>query len=223
MRRLIFPILLGLVGCAILLALGVWQMQRLAWKETMLARIEARIGGAPADLPAAPEEARDQYAPVLASGHLTGREIHVLVPQAGQSPAFRIIAALDLGTRRIMADLGTVPETAKTAPRAAGPIRLTGNLHWPDDTTSWTPAPDLAANMWYARPVAAMAEALDTEPTLLVARSHDRPDLGTTPIPVGTSGIPNDHFGYALTWFGLAFVWAIMSAVLIRRTLRKTP
>ena len=47
MRRYLFPLILGLAGCAILLSLGTWQLRRLAWKQEILAQIEARIGDTP--------------------------------------------------------------------------------------------------------------------------------------------------------------------------------
>lgn len=225
MQRLIFPIVMGLAGCAILLRLGVWQVDRLGQKEAMLARIEARIGEAPGALPDDPHEARDEYLPVTVTGVLGGGELHVLKGVSGQSPAYRLIVPLDLPApdgRRILADLGTIPAAARDAPRA-GPVTLSGNLHWPDEASRWTPPPDEGGRLWYARDVAPMAEALGAAPVMVVAYRHDRADFGTTPIPVDTAGIPNDHLGYALTWFGLALVWAIMSLALIRRTLRSAP
>ena len=63
-----------------------------------------------------------------------------------------------------------------------------------------------------------MAAALGTEPVLVVAASETGP--GVTPLPVDTSGIPNNHLGYAVQWFGLALVWLAMS--LLRRTARRT-
>lgn len=221
MRRVTFPILLGLVGCAILIWLGVWQTQRLAWKEAMLARIEARIYDAPQPVPVAPDAARDEYQPVQVQGDIRAGEVLVLKGVTGQSPKYRLIVPLQVDDRRIMADLGAIPEVDKDAARAQGPVTITGNLHWPDELSNWTPAP--TDGIWYARDVPAMAEALQTEPVLIVARSHDRPDLNADPIPVSTANIPNDHLGYAITWFGLAAVWALMSLILIRRTLRSDP
>jgi surfeit locus 1 family protein len=40
-------------------------------------------------------------------------------------------------------------------------------------------------------------------------------------MPVGIQGIPNDHLGYAITWFMLAAGWALMTGLLIFRTLRQ--
>ena len=50
MRRYLFPLLLGLGGIAILLSLGLWQVRRLQWKETLLATINGRLSAAPVDL-----------------------------------------------------------------------------------------------------------------------------------------------------------------------------
>jgi len=80
MRRLIFPLLLGLAGCALLVGLGIWQVQRLHWKESVLARIEAQIATAPVEVPLAPTEAADEYRPVTVTGALGGREVRVFAP-----------------------------------------------------------------------------------------------------------------------------------------------
>lgn len=218
MRRALFPILFGIFGCATLIALGVWQAQRLTWKESMLAQIEARIYDAPMALPATPDAERDEYQPVQITGDIQPGETLTLIGVTGQSPKFRLIVPVLVDGRRLMADLGAIPEVAKNTPRDLGPVTITGNLQWPDETTSWTPDP--SGGVWYARDVDAMAAALQTEPVLIVARAHDRPDLQAEPIPVSTANIPNDHLGYAITWFGLAAVWAVMSLLLIRRTLR---
>ena len=77
MRRYLFPLILGVLGCAILISLGVWQLHRLAWKESMLADIQRSIEGAPVPLPAAVDPSM-KYLPVTVSGTTTGQEIDVL-------------------------------------------------------------------------------------------------------------------------------------------------
>ncbi len=66
-----------------------------------------------------------------------------------------------------------------------------------------------------------MAETLKTEPLLVIARNISPPDPGVTPLPVDTSGIPNDHLQYAITWYSLAVVWLIGTIALVWR-LRQT-
>ena len=67
--------------------------------------------------------------------------------------------------------------------------------------------------------VPAMAQALGTEPVLIIARS-DTGD-GVEPMPVGDAGIPNNHFSYAIQWFLMAVVWLGMTALYLWRITRK--
>ena len=62
-----------------------------------------------------------------------------------------------------------------------------------------------------------VAEALGTEPILIIAHRMSGSDPRATPMPVTSAGIPNNHLGYAVQWFGLALVWAGMTAFLIWR------
>ncbi|EKE44413.1 surf1 family protein [Oceaniovalibus guishaninsula JLT2003] len=205
---------LGIGGVAILLSLGVWQVQRLAWKRAVLADIDARIAAASVTIPAAPDPQADRYLPVAAEGTTTGQEIDVLISTAQLGAGYRVVVPFETGGRRILLDLGFVPTEEKDPPRPAQRLTATGNLHWPDETDRFTPAPDRAENIWFARDVAAMADALGTEPILLVARRTDPPVPGTVPLPVTSANIPNDHLGYAITWFSLAAIWAGMTALL---------
>ena len=116
----------------------------------------------------------------------------------------------------MLLDLGFLPEGDPMPPLEGMALTVTGNLHWPDETDSYTPEPDLDAGLWFARDVRHMSEALQTEPLLIVRRTGgDLPKV--LPIPVDTTGIPNDHLGYAITWFSLAAIWLVMSAVLVYR------
>jgi surfeit locus 1 family protein len=220
MRRMIMPLLFGIAGVAVLLSLGVWQLQRLAWKEAVLAEIDARIAAAPVALPEQPDPVADRFLPVTLKGKLTGEDLDVLVSRKQIGPGFRVIAAFETDTgRRVMVDRGFVVEAARGLPRDTGALELTGNLIWPEEVDSFTPAPDAAKGIWFARDLPAMAAALKAEPVLVVARS-DTGD-GIEPMPVDRAGIPNDHLNYAITWFLLAIVWAGMTGLLLWRMRRK--
>lgn len=215
-RRLIFPLLLGLGGCGILIGLGVWQLDRLGQKQAELAEITARIAAAPTPLP--PEGQGTRYQPVTASGALSGNRLRVLVSRKQIGPGYRIISVLETGDgRRVLVDLGFVREGV-AVPEAEGQVTVTGNLHTPDEVDGFTPTADLTRNLWFARDVPQMAVVLGTEETLIVAR--DPVVAGIDPMPVDTAGIPNDHLQYAITWFLLAVVWAGMSGLLIWRMRR---
>ncbi|MFP5479075.1 MAG: SURF1 family protein [Alphaproteobacteria bacterium] len=216
MRRYVFPVLMGIVGVAILMNLGFWQLRRMEEKRVYLDEIEARIGNAPIPLPAKPEEGPHKFQAVWAEGRFTGEFLEVLAGQRGAGPGVLVIEAFVLPDgRRIMVQRGFLAEEARGVPRDPQEARVEGNLHWPQDSSSSTPPPDPKTGLWFARDVPAMAAKLNTEPTLIVAREPTGDAIA--PLPVDTSGIPNDHWGYAIQWFLLAATWAGMTLFLLWR------
>lgn len=217
MRRILFPLILGIVGCAILIQLGLWQLRRLDEKEGMLARIQASIEAAPVPLPANPDPSM-KYMPVTVSGTTTGAEIDVLSGSKEQGGGYQVVSRFvtDDG-RAILLDRGFVPQELRHAERPPVRLKVRGNLHWPDEKGSATPDPNLDENIWFARDVPAMAEALDTEPVLVVASYVEGDAQGVEPIPVAIEGIPNNHLSYAAQWFLIAATWAGMTLGLIWR------
>ena len=220
LRKIIFPLLLGIAGCAVLIGLGIWQIQRLDWKEGVLADIDARLAADPRPLAADMTEAADEYTRVTLSGTPTGRELHVLTSGTAAGTGYLVIAEVQSDIGPVLVDLGLLPIDQKDATPLTAPMEITGTLLWPDDRNSSTPDPDMAANIWFARDVAQMADALGTLPLLVVATEATPADPRLTPLPIATANIKNDHLEYAITWFLLALVWAVMSLYLIRRTLR---
>lgn len=223
MRRYLPALALGIGGIVILVSLGVWQLRRLAWKEDILARIEAKISAPAVALPARPDPEADRYLPVTLAGRTTGPELLVLSGQKQAGPGYEVIAAFETdGGRRVLIDRGFLPEAKRSNPRPPVALLVSGNLLWPQDGDSYTPPPDAATGLWFARDVQAMAERLATEPLMVVVRSATGDAQGIDPVPVDTSGIPNDHLQYAITWFSLAAVWAGMTAYLLWRIRRGT-
>lgn len=220
MRRLVVPLLFGIVGVAILLSLGLWQVQRLTWKQAVLADIDARIGASPVELPATPDPEADKFLPVTVAGALTAEELDVLVSRKEIGAGYRVISVLETDTgRRVLVDRGFLAEAARGVPREPKPLEVTGNLLWPQEVDGFTPAPDAKKAIWFARDLPAMAAALKAEPVLIVARSET--GNGIEPMPVDSSAVPNDHLSYAITWFLLAIVWAGMTVLLLWRNRQK--
>ncbi|MEO9650606.1 MAG: SURF1 family protein [Roseobacter sp.] len=219
MQRLAFLLIFGLGGAGILIGLGVWQIQRLAWKQNIIAEIDGRISAAPVALPALLDPTRDAYLPVDVTGVLGIEYLQVLVSQKGAGAGYRIIRPMIRETDRIMIDMGFVSiANAKGLRFQEGPsVTITGNLQWPDETDSFTPEADIDGNIWFARDVSLMAETLNTNPVLVVRRSAPQSGGPLSPLPVDTSAIPNDHLQYAITWFSLAAIWSTMTFFFLRR------
>jgi surfeit locus 1 family protein len=219
-RRMIAPLLFGVVGVAVLVSLGVWQVQRLAWKTAVIGEIEAKLAAAPVAVPAEPDPEADQYRRVRAEGVIEPGEVHVYASAPGRGVGYRVVAPLRLGDgRRILLDRGFVPIGEKEAPRRLGAVAVEGSLVWPRESDRFTSPPDREKNIWFARDVPLMAEALGTAPVMLVASVSDDPG-GPLPMPVRVD-MPNNHLGYAVQWFGLALVWALMTGYLLWRIKRR--
>ncbi len=218
--RFVIPALFGLIGFAILVTLGLWQLQRMEWKHAMLAEIASRIDAAPVPLPEVPDAASDNFLPVDFLGTIDGEPLRVLGAWRAGGTGYRIVAPVLTDGQRVMVDLGVLPldgADGLVLPRTA--LRIAGNLNWPDDANAGTPEPDGAD--WYARDVEPMAALLGTDPVMIVARQVE-PPLAIVPVPVGVEGVPDNHLGYAIQWFGLAAVWLGMTVFLLWRIRRRT-
>ncbi len=216
MKRFLGPLLIGVIGVAILLGLGRWQLQRLEWKEAAIAAIETRVREVPEPLPETPTEA-DRYMPVRLDGTFTGKRLLVLVSHADMGAGYRVISAYETGGRAIMVDRGFIYQEWRETPLTATDVEVNGNLHWPDEVDSYTPPPE--GDLWFARDVTEMAKVLGTQPVMVVARTPTGD--GIIPMPVNSAGIPNNHLTYALTWFSLAAVWVGMTLLWVWRIRRR--
>lgn len=223
-RGRLWPVaLLALLAFAVLVGLGLWQLQRLAWKQTLIAQVEARIHEAPAPLP--PEAdwgkidfATDEYRRVTAQGRFLNDlevQVYALVDQAPDGsggPGYWVVTPLRLADGAyVLVNRGFVPLARKApATRAEGqvdgPVTVTGLLRLPEEAGPFTPANDAAKDSWYVRDPEAIASAkglVRVAPFLIDA------DATTNPGGLPRGGLtrivfPNRHLEYALTWFGLA-------------------
>jgi surfeit locus 1 family protein len=228
------------VGLALLIGLGVWQLERKAWKEGLIDAITRRLSTAPAPLPA-PERwssldaAHDEFTRV--TFHAVFENDREALVFAGAS-AFRpdtsgagywiFTPARLTGGARVVVNRGFVPEANKDpATRAAGlvngPIDIIGVLRWPEHTGWFTPAGEPARNLWFARDQIAIAAAkgwANVAPFYVEQEAPTPP--GGLPQPGKlTVNLPNDHLQYAITWFGLAVVLAAVFVAFARARRRE--
>jgi surfeit locus 1 family protein len=219
--KFVFPIALGLSGISVLIMLGVWQLQRLDWKNNLLSNIEQKITAEPVLLMEELTELDDQYMSVMVEGNILPGEIHILTSLKNIGPGFLVIVPFALADGKIiMVDRGFVPEAEKKLNRSNGKVKLVGNLLWPNETDGFTPDPDVKKNMWFARDLEKMSNHLKTDAVLIVMRQSE-PVGKPVPQQIGVH-IANDHLGYAITWFSLAVVWFGMTSLLVYR-IKKQP
>lgn len=201
-------------------ALGVWQVQRLLWKQDLIRQVDARIHAAPAAAPPPGQvvtRQADQYRRVVVSGRFDhGREVRVkAVTDLG--PGYWVLTPLttDRGFT-VLINRGFVPpERQNPADRAAGQVedkvRVVGLLRLTEPDGGFLRANDPAGDRWFSRDVTAIASAKGVRAP--VAAYFIDADAAPNPGGWPRGGLTvvrfaNSHLVYALTWFCLALMSA---------------
>ena len=233
-RRLVLPGIAAAAGIAVLLSLGVWQLQRLQWKEALIAQVEQGLDATPVPAPGPDAWQGDltgaEYLPVSVSGRfINDQELfvnHTLTDVQGRFGGFGFFVITPFVTDQgwsVYVNRGFVPgdrRSVDTRPgsRIEGDTEVVGLLRLPLRRAWFMPGDDAASNEWFSRDPALFAEAQGravgtVAPYLIDARFDETLPDG---LPQGGETIvtfPNNHLGYALTWFGLAAALAGVSAV----------
>ncbi|RUM26185.1 SURF1 family protein [Rhizobium vallis] len=239
-RRLpVFTGILVLIALAILISLGTWQVQRLYWKEGLLADIAVRQVAAPvplADIETMAAAGGDiEYRKVTATGrYINNKERHFFATWRGRT-GFYIYTPLELADgRTLFVNRGFVPyENKEPEMRMQGQLteeqtvtglaraRLPGKPSW------LVPDNDVAKNIFYWKDLDVMAESVGLDKARVIPFFVD---ADSTPNPAGLPvggvtqvNLPNDHLQYAFTWYGLAAVLVGVVGISWFRKPRKAP
>ena len=118
MTRTILFLLFALTGLVVLVWLGVWQLQRLEWKQGVLADIGSRIAAPPVALPEKADAETDKYLPVEMTGQFGAGVLRVLVSQKLVGAGYRLITPFEIGERTVLVDRGFIPVAADNFSKA---------------------------------------------------------------------------------------------------------
>lgn len=223
LRRLAVPGVAAVVGVAILVTLGTWQLHRKAWKEGLIATLEQRFAAAPLPLPPAPAWPRLGRAEMeFRRVRFTAEFLHekeALVYASGSAlrgdasgPGYWVFTPARLADgSMILVDRGFVPagrqdQASRPHGVVAGPLEVVGVLRWPERPGWFTPSDDVAHNLWFARDPAAIAAAkqLGAVAPFYVEQESPLPPGGLPSPAKLTINLPNNHAQYVITWYGLA-------------------
>jgi surfeit locus 1 family protein len=230
MKPRIWPILLAsAIGLAILISMGVWQVQRLAWKNALIAEIDKRMSEAPLSISQLAKHEHD----VLEDGTI----VKLKMVGSFKPTQLRKITTLNGGVgfeilqgfvstngADILVSRGVVPEqTIVGTPEK--PIEIVGLVrHHNYNQGRFDPNNNAVANQWYWWDVPAMYSSAG-----LAEISHTSTVLHLLPKSPGTEGLyvgppkadlRNNHLCYAITWFGLAAALLVMTGVFVMRIVR---
>ncbi|MGP7795999.1 SURF1 family protein [Sphingomonas sp. CLY1604] len=208
---------------ALLVGLGVWQLQRRTWKLALIAHTEAMLASPPV---AAPGPARwpaigsaDLYRPVVASGrYRSGADTYVqAVTDFGGGYWVLTPLETDRGFT-ILVNRGFVPADLRgKAPPAPGVQSVRGLLRLSEPGGGFLRHNDPAGDRWYSRDVAAIAAARRLGRIAPYFIDANQPRTGWPRGGLTVVRFRNTHLVYALTWFGLALLVAVMAWRVRRR------
>lgn len=231
MKRKLWPVLLAAtLGFAVLVSLGVWQVQRLALKNALIAEIDRNLAAVPVSLEDALKQVVDGKHPqglkVKATGAFMPRTVLRKLATHNSGPAFDLIKGFkSTGGAIVLVKLGKLQEGQQVPAAADTPIDVAGILVWHDQGRGrFDPdnRPDL--NLWHWWDVPAMAQQLGiVEPSLglVVELLPGSPGTEGLVVDPPKANLRNNHLGYAITWFGLAGVLAVMAVIFIVQLKRK--
>ena len=206
------------------LALGTWQVKRLAWKEGLIAAIEAGksqppLAGLPRDEAALPAL---EFRQVRVSGTwVNGLEFHISPRFFKGQLGYSVLSPLKLTDGRVvLVNRGWIPQAEKnTRSKPSGAATLTGIVRLGPERGAMTPPNQPEKNIWFGRDVAAMAEyaKLSSVLPLTVDRVGEQ-DIKKLPVPSdGTIRLRNDHLSYVITWYGLSIAMVVIFALYHRK------
>ena len=235
-----FAVALGfcLVGIAILFSLGTWQVERLFWKERLIAEIDQRIHADPIDLETLEDRAAAgqpiDYTPVTLTGQfLNADERYFFSTFEGQSGWNVFTPMVAQGGDVVFVNRGFVPydmrdPDKRRAGQPDGEVTVTGLARVPPTAKPgyFTPENDPSKQTFFWQDIPAMAAGVAVPDggkriAFFVDAGPGRAQGGW---PVGGTtvvSLPNDHLQYAVTWFGIGLVLVVMTGLMVARRYRR--
>ncbi|MFC3629175.1 SURF1 family protein [Paracoccus angustae] len=218
--------LLAAVGAVflVLMALGIWQVQRLAWKTDLIARTEARLAADPVPAPGPAEWAGltgegAEYRRVTATGRYVPDSDVLVQAVTERGAGFWVMTPLatDEGWT-VLVNRGFVASGRRDdRPLPEGSQTVSGLLRMSQPDGAFLRANDPAAGRWYSRDTRAIAATLGLPEVAPYFIDADRAAAGQ---PIGgltVVAFRNSHLSYALTWFAMAGGLAVLTVYALRR------
>lgn len=222
--RVAFAGLLAVAFCGFI-ALGAWQLQRMAWKHDLIARVDARIHAAAVPAPsrarwASVSDANDSYRRVSVSGRfLPDSETRTqAVTELGGG--FWLLQPLQTDDGDyVLVNRGFVPIGGAASPAPGGRVVVEGLVRMSEPEGGFLRRNVPTEDRWYSRDVAAIAGARglpvqDVAPFFIDADRdpavREWPRGGMTVVAFRDS-----HLSYALTWFGMALLTLVGGGLLV--------
>jgi surfeit locus 1 family protein len=224
LRRLLWPGLMTVAMLAVLAGLGTWQVERLHWKQGVLAQIARAETAAAVPLPAEPEP----FAKVQVTGRLRDDLAASYGAEVRDTPA-----GTELGTHMIvpleresgdtiLVDRGWAPaKRPQPIARVDGDVTVEGYVRPGDKPGLFSATDNPATREFFTLDPDAIGSALGLQhvaPFVVVAMGP--PPVERYPDPARhLPRPPNNHLSYAITWYGLAIALVVIFVLWARKVM----
>ena len=186
----------------VFIALGVWQIIRLNWKNNLILEIENSLKNPPVELA---QSKKENFLKIKTSGSIDfDKQIYLYNLNESGTPGFEVINPITIGDENFLINRGWIPFEKKGTQEInvfdqkniIGTLKLQGrkNIFKPDN--------DLDENYWFS---------LNREDILKFTGKNFSKYIiyldGNYQLPRPkkiTANISNNHQKYAITWFSLA-------------------
>lgn len=217
---------LGLLMLAGFLWLGIWQVERLAWKRQLIATVDVRVYAAPiewSELATQPPAEQD-YRRVKITGTFDHDKETLVQAVTELGGGFWVLTPMKTGSGEIiLINRGFVPPEKRDGSdrvegQVTGPQTIVGLARLSVPGGAFLRSNDPDADRWYSRDVHAIANARQLgQPADFFIDADATPNPGGYPVGgLTVINFRNTHLSYALTWFALALMVAVGTVLLVR-------
>lgn len=223
-RRPVAALVAAGIVFVVLAGLGLWQLQRLAWKTDLIARVDARVAAAAVPAPGPAEWAglsaeNAEYRPVTVTGEYAPDSDVLVQAVTERGPGFWVMTpfSTDEGWTLLVNRGFVAGDRRDDRPLPEAPQTVTGLLRLSQPGGAFLRANDPAAGRWYSRDTQAIAASLGLTGVAPYFIDADRAGEGQ---PVGGLTVivfRNSHLTYALTWFAMAGGLVVLTVCALRR------
>jgi surfeit locus 1 family protein len=199
-----------------LVYLGIWQMQRLEWKEKLIAEVLSQKDKPAAFLPQKPTEFfKARIKGTLQNDNQTHYYIVVPKPKgAFGGQGYFVITPVKLEDGRIvLLNRGFIPMEKMPFKESETLVDVEGVVRFSEKRSTFSAVDDVKKRIFYVRDSAAIYAALGIKGEDIFI---DQTSSNKSPLPQSNEAVyslPNNHLDYALTWFGLALTMLVISGI----------
>ena len=229
-RLLLWPTIIAILGLALLLGLGTWQLERLAWKNALIAERASRLSAPLMNLDIRKPDGSLNFRRVSVRGEfLHHQEFHLLSRTSKGRAGIHVVTPFvplseNAEHTAILVNRGWVPNALsdpglRREGQTSGVVVVEGITRMDVGRRGWfVPENDPPSGVWLRMDLRQMSDALGLPLAPFIIEAG--PALNPGGYPRGGQTriqIRNDHLGYAITWYTLAAALAAIYLLFVRQ------